>query len=194
MLECCPRCGYSLRGLPADHACPECGLRYDERSLLFRRRLSGRVWLNLLGFLGGAMIVWLDLAWFMRLGVWRWPGSPYLALAYLGMLAWVAVHIWRQWRLGRMVAVLPEGLLFRWDRPAMEWVPWSNISRVVVGPSRLGVVIFLRRERTTRDLWGVFRSRDEAERLVAAADHYLGLVGISTGQGEQTVPVGHGPA
>ena len=32
----CPRCDYSLRGLPANHACPECGLRFDEQCELYR--------------------------------------------------------------------------------------------------------------------------------------------------------------
>jgi len=36
MLTACPRCDYSLRGLPADHACRECGLGYDEASETFQ--------------------------------------------------------------------------------------------------------------------------------------------------------------
>ncbi|MCP4593469.1 MAG: hypothetical protein GY842_22255 [bacterium] len=42
----CPVCTYSLRGLPPDHRCPECGLRYDEGTLVFRPR---RPRLGLLG-------------------------------------------------------------------------------------------------------------------------------------------------
>lgn len=30
---CCVRCGYSLRGLPTEHKCPECGQEYDALSL-----------------------------------------------------------------------------------------------------------------------------------------------------------------
>lgn len=33
-LEQCPRCGYSLKGLPASHRCPECGCEYDDRTFV----------------------------------------------------------------------------------------------------------------------------------------------------------------
>lgn len=192
MLECCPRCGYSLYGLPANHACPECGLRYDDLSLLFRRRPDYRILLNLSGIAMGSVLVWQELSAIIRDGTGRTSWSGLFVIGYFVAIVFLAQYIWRLFRRGRLVAVLPEGLLFRWDRPAMEWVPWSNISRVVVGPGRLGVVIFLRRERTTRELWGVFRSRDEAERLVAAADHYLGLVHSSAERVELSGPSADG--
>lgn len=34
-LDECPACGYSLEGLPTEHACPECGQAYDRRSRVF---------------------------------------------------------------------------------------------------------------------------------------------------------------
>ena len=34
-LENCPRCGYSLQGLPSEHNCPECGLEIDLRWKMF---------------------------------------------------------------------------------------------------------------------------------------------------------------
>ena len=38
-LKRCPRCSYDLAGLPRNHACPECGFRYDE--LTFRLDVGG---------------------------------------------------------------------------------------------------------------------------------------------------------
>ncbi len=194
MLTACPRCDYSLHGLPANHTCPECGLRYDERSLLFRCRPDYRVLLNLGGVVLGSMVLWRELSGIIRDGAVRTSWSGLFVLAFSVALVFMGQYIWRLFRHGRFLAVVPGGMLFRWDRPAMEWVPWSNISRVVVGPGRLGVVIFLRRERTTRELWGVFRARDEAERLVAAADHYLGLVLTATGRVEETAQAADGRA
>jgi hypothetical protein len=33
-LEECPKCEYSLKGLPASHRCPECGFEYDDRTFV----------------------------------------------------------------------------------------------------------------------------------------------------------------
>ena len=33
-LVICPRCGYSLQGLPDEGVCPECGRRYDPRTVV----------------------------------------------------------------------------------------------------------------------------------------------------------------
>jgi hypothetical protein len=35
LLDECPRCGYSLRGLPVEHCCPEWGLTFDRRWTVF---------------------------------------------------------------------------------------------------------------------------------------------------------------
>lgn len=38
LLQHCPRCAYRLRGLPALHPCPECGLEVDRRWTVFGGR------------------------------------------------------------------------------------------------------------------------------------------------------------
>lgn len=40
LLEQCPFCDYSLRGLPVEHQCPECGEPIDRRCKVFGRRGS----------------------------------------------------------------------------------------------------------------------------------------------------------
>ena len=52
----CPRCDYSLRGLDRDHACPECGLRLDDRSLVFRVRNPRQLFLVWVAILGSGWI------------------------------------------------------------------------------------------------------------------------------------------
>ncbi len=42
MLDCCPRCRYSLVGLPTHHRCPECGLEIERDARLFEP--SRRSW------------------------------------------------------------------------------------------------------------------------------------------------------
>lgn len=41
-LDTCPLCGYSLRGLPTDHKCPECGLVYDPSLVVIRWKEESR--------------------------------------------------------------------------------------------------------------------------------------------------------
>lgn len=41
-LDTCPLCGYSLRGLPTDHKCPECGLAYDPSLIVIRWKEESR--------------------------------------------------------------------------------------------------------------------------------------------------------
>ena len=58
-LQVCPRCEYSLIGLPLNHRCPECGFEYDERTFVLagisRGTTSirlGRRWLWILVAIG----------------------------------------------------------------------------------------------------------------------------------------------
>jgi hypothetical protein len=79
------------------------------------------------------------------------------------------------YRRGRLVATLPDGLWLRLDRPDSTVIPWDNISRVAFRPGfrKPGAVVFLRKERTVRDVVGVFRNRADAERFVEAATSYV---------------------
>ncbi len=38
----CPVCRYDLRGLPAEHRCPECGMAYDSTVQIWREGVSNR--------------------------------------------------------------------------------------------------------------------------------------------------------
>jgi len=65
----CPRCDYDLTGLPAVHACPECGCRYDEHSIgipLTARRYE-LLGVCMVGFFF-TFLTWLKL----RRGAARW--------------------------------------------------------------------------------------------------------------------------
>ena len=113
MLKRCVECGYSLRGLPARHACPECGLEYDEHSECWRRRPGFAVFAGMGGFLGGT-------AWIIRLPS-QFPGySPLFKFATVvalvisfGAFIWLGWHLRNIYREGYFVAVLPDGLRIR---------------------------------------------------------------------------------
>lgn len=60
-LATCPACRYSLRGLPADSACPECGFAYDADTFYIRH---SRPWVPLVHRLGvafGGLLCFLGL-------------------------------------------------------------------------------------------------------------------------------------
>ncbi|MFG0252070.1 MAG: hypothetical protein ACF8NJ_04265, partial [Phycisphaerales bacterium JB038] len=68
-LRSCVRCGYDLAGLPADHACPECGEPYSAQVL----ELVG--W-SQLGFIVGT------LSWYLHLWVYALVGLVALTFAW----------------------------------------------------------------------------------------------------------------
>lgn len=41
--DACPICDYNLVGLPDEHTCPECGLEYDENTLVIEKHSSKAV-------------------------------------------------------------------------------------------------------------------------------------------------------
>ncbi|MCP4591218.1 MAG: hypothetical protein GY842_10760 [bacterium] len=56
-LECCPRCGYALEGLPVEHRCPECGLAYDQDTLIIRQAAFTPVIAVVMGLAFVALVV-----------------------------------------------------------------------------------------------------------------------------------------
>ncbi|RME37270.1 MAG: hypothetical protein D6788_09830 [Planctomycetota bacterium] len=172
-LNQCPRCNYSLRGLPANHACPECGLVYDERSACWRRKPGVGVYAGLLGYLASA--------YWMAILPRKFPGFPPLVrvlvvimfVVYVGSLVYVAWRLWGVYKKGVVIALLPDGLYYRRDAGSLEKIPWEDISRVAAVPYPLGLGVFHKQAKAVRTLTGVFRSRRDVERCVALINERL---------------------
>jgi len=67
MIETCPKCRYSLNGLPNQQVCPECGSEYERDSELLR---PGRLaWKALAICNGVAFFVLLGITWFAEVDI-----------------------------------------------------------------------------------------------------------------------------
>ncbi len=164
----CVRCGYSLRGLPAEYACPECGLRYDERCALYRVPMPPRWIVLLVPFV--AWMLWGGIDYFSCFP-FRLPSSPLhlvSALMFLIPLLCVAYVIWIIMRLRRgdlKIAVTTDGLLVNLPHKRNELIPWTNITRASANVGSL--TVHLKRERRVVTFGGdykMFRTPAEAER------------------------------
>lgn len=171
MFDKCPRCEYALTGLPEEHACPECGLRYDKNSRIYRlRRRSVYVDMAILGFGIYALLTLFPLQ--NVVGVWRGV-SILLLSAYCVGMAWVAYAVYRAQRLGHYVATSCDGLLLHLPGSKLRILEWSNISRVEPMRAGLGAILFIRDARVAMNLTGMFKSPTEAAEFMRIVSDYL---------------------
>lgn len=136
LLQQCPRCDYSLRGLPAEHYCPECGLTLDRRWRVFGGRSLWRTWSRSV-FVYMLFVMGLPLlaaAIFVAGGFVRLRAMPRADAPLLLPLLFCAVvgacrTAWAFSRLRRFVAVRPRGLaVYRGAKQAEEYA-WDRIGR-----------------------------------------------------------------
>jgi hypothetical protein len=132
----CPRCGYRLRGLPADHHCPECGLRYDQRCSLFPVTNPRQVLIISLCMLGGGWAVLQNLPHLFDLRN-ATNMETFLAFCAVAWLIMVPCFLWvlyRRYRQGFKVAITTDGLLAYMPGTKEGLIPWTDIARVEVKP------------------------------------------------------------
>jgi len=135
-LSHCPRCGYALTGLPAAHACPECGLIYDERMRYWRAERPWRRML-LLGIINGVIVAVAVVAHlyyrayapfsFMPRKLWFGCSAIAIGLAHFGLTLWSLA-------CRPYVATLPQGLAWRLRGQTDHLVPWRDVRGVHIRP------------------------------------------------------------
>ena len=171
----CPRCEYSLRGLPANHVCPECGLAFDERCELYRATNPKQILFVWVAIFGGGWIVLKNLPYMVNFAA----ASAWEKIAALAAVAWfvsVPFFVWflvKGYRRGYEVAVTGDGLIIRLPGFADDLIPWANIVEASVkekpeGKPQVASVV-LKAGRRTLDIGGVgnvFPKRADAERFV----------------------------
>lgn len=131
LLESCPRCGYSLKGLPTQHRCPECGLPVDRRWRVFGGRTmrrgnvrAMRVVLGPVAFVLGYVVLSAGvLLLFGRMPRNMW----YMFLIYGTPLAAVLWYLFSKPK--GFVAVGPDGLAVHYRGKSATVYPWADLGR-----------------------------------------------------------------
>jgi hypothetical protein len=171
----CVRCEYSLRGLPANHACPECGLRFDERCALYRITNPRQVIVFWVMIFGGGWVSLKHLPHVANLGgasAWEMIG----ALAGVVWIVCVPIAVWffvRSYRRGFEVAVTSDGLIVHLPGFIDDLIPWRDIGGASIKDRPAGkpqvASVFLRSKNKTVDIGGVanvFPKRTDVEHFV----------------------------
>ena len=195
----CVRCGYSLRGLPANHLCPECGLRFDEGCALYRVTNPRQLLVFWLMIIGGGWVSLKHLPHLANLAgasVWEKVG------AFAGGLwaVFVVVGVWfffRRYRRGFEVAIMSEGLIVHLPGFSDELIQWSEVGGASIKERPPGkpqiASISLRGKNKTAEIGGVanvFPRRGDVERFVQEVN---ARVAIPSGDKESNSSSSIGP-
>jgi hypothetical protein len=130
----CARCGYSLKGLPEEYQCPECGLKYDQFTTVWRARVRATtyLWALLMLWASGYAIL-SGLEEFSR-------GHP--SIWWVILVVGVTGGLWKTLlqiigRHGRrfFVAVTPVGLLSRTTAGEIL-LKWDDVADEPAGAHR----------------------------------------------------------
>ena len=138
----CPRCHYSLRGLPESHRCPECGFPYGQETLVWGegnydtgreqairgRRLRRAAWTCMKVGVLTVVVCWVltELPLFWMCVYWfRFPGEVVFVLPPLA----IAAAIWLRRRRPPRVYLTPDGVEVSHHR-TLRHLGWGDVLEV----------------------------------------------------------------
>jgi hypothetical protein len=173
----CPMCNYALNGLPAVHACPECGFEYDEDTQVWLGRMhkSLLILLIVVGIfqLASPAMKWLDA--YLN-GMPRSWYPVYSSLPNLAVGLFVSWVCWRQSRRGWMASINPKGIAFSTPWRSRAMIPWNAIEGVAYKEGWRGNVVIIRlMSGRTRNIRGVFPKLQDSEAFQESANAQLSL-------------------
>ncbi len=186
MIDACPRCDYALTGLPAEHACPECGLRYDAGSMVWRRKRGAWV-VPTVGFVAIVTLPMLfdGLDWIAG-SASRGPPVLKLALAVVAIFSiWLIVRGERTSLRNSLVASMPDGLVIRILGDHGQIATWAELDNVYItsaGWRNEPVVMIAQRALTRKPpvhLLNFFRHQSTAEEFAAQVRQRIDAAGKS---------------
>lgn len=168
----CPDCGYSLKGLPAQHRCPECGFPYDQRTRVWRPRRPWKIYIYVVGI----PFLWISLLVNAYVHTFASPDRKDPRLRAAATVEWIVlmtapvVGLWRAWRStrrGRFAAITPKGIRARTKDLDID-LAWEDIAGVTA--KRAGdPEIRQHGSRRTHVIRFIFDDADDVARFCAAA-------------------------
>lgn len=124
----CLRCGYSLRGLPQQYACPECGLAYDGDSVVFRAR--SYVWIWPVAAAGSLVQLFNLPSISNALRPYTYVAIAFMFFFLLYLISYVMRFRSNSVLEGQIVAVLGQGLFLKVDHLQRDFIPFESIKGV----------------------------------------------------------------
>jgi len=175
LLPICPRCAYSLRGLPVEHRCPECGLAFDRRWRVFGGQLlpgprdaGARLPIIGLAYAVFWSLVAAVLVWFAAPRGWTSWLLLTVVAAVTALMAWLVFTKPR-----KFVAVGPEGVVIYHGPTRTQRFPWTQLGRAEFNIARGGVIFLAAGKPLRLDRSTFFRSNySEMDRCVQTLNSY----------------------
>lgn len=134
-LPFCPRCSYSFTGLPATHQCPECGLAYDDDSVMSisapsKRRETDHTRLTAAVIFLAVFVILLTRAFPPQWIVYRLARVVFsllcLAMGIISLRNW---HTYNEPK-SRFLALMPDGLWYTSLNERVRMISWKKIKSV----------------------------------------------------------------
>lgn len=124
----CPLCNYALTGLPSPDACPECGFRYDESTMLWMGNPRTRQRATLTKFVSIWLILMLGGLW---LGGFSLSASNILlSVPLLLGIALLLYYTAVGFRRIPFACVSTDGVCYRYPNGRPHMIPWSQIRSI----------------------------------------------------------------